>query len=302
MAASMRLMSLIPVFCIVLSSSLVLPSSHALGQSTISDRPLELTFAKGIFGVQLPQYSVGTSDQGGSAYHDDGDTIGALWELKAVRRFLGTRTSFETNAFYGIAFANSNTDPSGVDIPSPISGASNVFSGGRTHLDADVSHYGFDASLRDTWRTQFGGLSTGCGFSYMAFDQDFDVKYSGARLFEEELDSDFVGGKAFVGWDGLFLGRQSNVDLTGGFYDVTGNYQFSGGSIAGSKTDEIKTTSGTFDASFTTWTVFAGRDIGMTGGAMYIAEMPSIQRDASGASVLGTDDAAVFRLMVQILL
>ncbi|TWU56712.1 hypothetical protein Poly51_26290 [Rubripirellula tenax] len=272
------------------------------GQSTISDNPLELTFGKAFWGVMLPEYKVGTDANGGNAFQDDGDTLGALWELKAVRRFLGTRTSFETEAFYGLARANSNADTIDVDVPNPLSGANSAFSGGRSHLDADVDHYGYDFALRDTWQTRFGGLSAGCGFSYMAFDQDFNVEYGGARLFKESLDSDFVGGKAFVGWDGFVLGRASNLDLIFGYYDMDADYHFAGGSVAGSGSDKISRNSGTVEASYTTRANLGKWLVGFTTSATYISRIAKIERAANGSAMLGTDDAATVRAMFEIFL
>ncbi len=276
--------------------------ARAEAQTTISEQPLELTFGKAFWGALLPEYKVGQDGDGRSAYQDDNDTLGALWEMKAVRRFLWTRTSLETKAFYGLANANSNADSIDVNVPNPITGASSAFTGGRSHLDADVDHYGFDFALRDTWQTHVGGLSAGCGFSYMAFDQDFRLDYSGDRLFKESLDSDFVGGKGFVGWDGYVLGRASNLDLTFGYYDMDADYQFTGAAIAGSRFDEISRNSTTVDLSFTTRTMIRGRIFGLTTGAMYISRIATIQRDATGAAFLGTDNAATVRAMLEILL
>ncbi|MGB7327864.1 MAG: hypothetical protein WBD31_23515 [Rubripirellula sp.] len=277
-------------------------SANASAQSTISDRPFDLTFGKAFWGAMLPEYTIGEDADGGSAFRDNNDTIGALWELKAVRRFLWTRTSVETKAFYGLARANSNKDPGNLDVPNPITGVNSALTSGRSHLDADVDHYGFDFALRDTWQTRFGGLSAGCGFSYMAFDQDFKLEYGGDRLFKESLDSDFVGGKGFVGWEGYVLDRASNLDLTFGFYNMDADYTFTGGSIAGSRFDELRRTSGTADISFTTRGMINGRVVGFTTGAMYISRIAAIERDSAGAAVLGTDDAVTIRAMFEILL
>ncbi|QDT02348.1 hypothetical protein K227x_07240 [Rubripirellula lacrimiformis] len=293
----MRYLSWIAIIAVGLLSS-----TSASAQSTISDDPFELTFGKAFWGALLPEYKVGTDANGGNAFQDDGDTLGAMWELKAVQRFLWTRTSFETRAFYGLANANSNANPIDVDVANPLTGANSALSGGNSHLDADVDHYGFDFALRDTWRTRFGGLSAGCSFNYMAFDQDFNVEYGGNRLFREELDSDFVGGKGFVGWDGIFLGRKSNLDFSVGYFDMDADYNFVGGTIAGTGTDSISKNSTTVEALFTTRQQMGGWQVGFTTGVMYISDMPTIEHDVAGIASLNTDDAVTIRAMVEIVL
>src|SRR6056297_2887112 len=98
-------------------------------QSTISDDPFEVTFGYGPMGLLLPSYQTGRKIAGGSAFRDDGDTLGVMGDLKAVRRFLGTRTSFETRGFYGLALANSTNNPADINANSPIDGADNFRSG-----------------------------------------------------------------------------------------------------------------------------------------------------------------------------
>jgi len=231
-------------FTFVAIGILFASSLHA--QSTISDRPWELTSTKGLWAAFLPDYDLGTAGAS-TAYHDDLEDVGFFTELKLVRRFLGTRTSFETNAFY--AFADSSVDAgvAAISVPNPATGAATPFAGDNRRLDSEVDHYGFDVTLRDTWRTRFGGLSAGCAFSYMAFDQDFDVDYGATNLLQEELNTDFRGGKAVFGWDGCFRGRPSNLDLLIGFYDMDADYRFNGQAVAGADAQEFSENSTTID-------------------------------------------------------
>lgn len=269
----------------------------ASAQSTISDDPFELSYGSGSWGVLMPSYSYGTDAGGSPAFQDDGDTFGARWQLSAVRRFLGTRTSFETNAFFGWAEANSS-GLGGGNLPDPATGAPIPLAAGSTHLESGLNHYGVDVALRDTWRTRFGGLSAGAGFSYMAFDQDFELELNDVRLVKEELDSDYVGGKAFVGWDGCFAGRRSKLDLTAGYYDLSTDYTNNGTALPNALPEDFATTA---DVEFTTYFSLRGFDTGLTIGAMYISDMPQIIH-AAGPASLTTDDAVFIRAMLQIVL
>ncbi len=122
----------------------MLATPNASGQSTISDQPFEFTVSNGLWAALLPAYELGTSSNGGSAFRDNLDDVGYMGQLKAVRRFLGTRTSFEMKGFYAYAASDSKRGVADIDVPSPITGATSSFAGVRTHLESDVNYYGFD--------------------------------------------------------------------------------------------------------------------------------------------------------------
>lgn len=281
-------------------ASIFAHSVHA--QTTIAPRPFDLTFAKSTIGTLMPGYDLGTDADGRSAFQDDLDNVGASWELKAVRRFLHTRTSFETRMFYGLSFSNQTQSASDVDVFNPIDGSSNAFTGGSAHLGGDLYHYGGDFAIKDTWQTRFGGLTAGMALSYMAFDQNFDAEYGQMRLLSEELNSDFLGGKALLGWDGYVFGRATNLDLGFGYYDLDADYQFDGGAVAGNLSKELADQSATIDFNWTTWTQLGRFYTGVTFGGMYITDMPTIQHNAGSQVTLGTDDAATLNATIQILL
>ena len=280
----------------------LLVSSTSFAQSTISDRPLELNFSTGLWGALLPSYDLGTTASNSPAIHDDLDNVGAISELNVVRRFLGTRTSLESKAFFASAVSDADADPSLLSIPNPGTGAAASIAGAGTSLDSQVDHYGFDIALRDTWQTRFGGLSAGLGFSTMAFDQDFDIHRNGTRLLSEGLNSDFVGGKGFVGWDGRLLGRDTNIDLTYGLYDLDADYSFIGGTIPGSRNVHLQETATTGEISVTRHRNFRGIAVAFTVAAMYITDMPTIQHNIGSAATLTTTDAGTISAMFQILL
>lgn len=255
-----------------------------------------------MWGTLMPGYDLGTADTGGSAFQDDQDSLGVNWELKAVKRFLHTRTSFESRIFYGLSWSNQTGGPAGIDIPNPISGANSNFTGGQAHLDSDLDHYGFDLSIRDTWRTAVGGLSAGMSFSYMAFDQEFQAEYNQVRILTETLDSDFLGGKGFVGWEGFVFGRATNLDLAFGYFNLDADYQFDGGSVTGNLGKSLADHASTVEASWTTWTHVGKYYTGLTLAGMYISEMPTIEHNVGSQVTLNTEDAGTVSAMVQILL
>lgn len=274
-------------------------ATPALAQSTISNDPFEIDLGKGTWGVLLPSYDLGTDSGGSSAFQDDLDNPGFLFQLRTIRRFLGTRTSFESRWFYGWGDANSLGNELDIDFANPATGATESLSGGRSHLSSDLDHYGFELTLRDTWQTRFGGLSAGIHFSYFAFDQDFDTRYGGVDLFEETLESDFIGGKGFVGWDGFLKGRASNIDVAVGYFDVDAEYEFNAGSIAGERKLSGRDFSTTVEVNATTRTQWNLCEVGLTFGVMYISDMPQIIHAPGAAATLGDGDAVLINGMVE---
>ena len=286
-----RLFNRLVPLVLLTAAGLVVSGSVASGQSVAFNDPFELSLAKGTWGVMLPSYQSGSSSDGGSAFRDDLDDPGFFIQLQAIRRFLHTRTSVESRLWFATAAANSNTpDGTALTINNGATGGSGVFAGSRGHLDADVNHYGAEFMLRDTWRTRFGGLSAGMTATYMAFDQDFDAAYAGTRLFEESLDSDFTGGKGFVGWDGHVFGYATYIDLLFGYFDVDAQYDYEGAFLAGSRNIESSDQTGTIEVRGSTRRFFNFGEVGLNAGAMYIAEMPALDQN-SGPVTITDDDA-----------
>ncbi|TWU20626.1 hypothetical protein Pla52o_45040 [Novipirellula galeiformis] len=271
-------------------------------QSTISQSPFELTASTGGWVASLPDYQLGTSASGGSAFRDNLDDLGGIVRIDAVRRALGTRTSFEANLFYAFADSSSDGRVGDIDLPNPSSGASVALTGASPRLHSDVQHYGGDLVIRDTWKTRFGGLSAGVAYSLMAFDQDFDLDNGSLRLFNEELDTDFQGGKVVTGWDGYLFGRASNLNLNVGIYDMNADYRATPSAVPTSYREELSKTTYTIETAFTTRGQLRGYGVGATVGVTYFADMPTINHNVGSAATLGTDDAVTVSLMFDILL
>ena len=288
---SRAVLSLALVFCVI-------GTCKVHGQSTISNRPLELSTGQGLWGAWLPKYAWGETLNNGAGIVDDMDLAGYHGDLKLVRRFLGTRTSFESRVFYSTAESTAS-GANVLQLPSLISGApelvGNVDSTWR--LISDVENYGFDLSLRDTWVTRFGGLSAGCAFSYIAFDQTFNSTMDNSPLLREELDADYRGGKAFVGWDGCFRGNPANLDLLVGFYDMNADYD-----AVGTTQREMTKNVTTIEANFTTRRDFRDIQVGGTLGLMYLTDMPMIEHNVNAPVSIGTDDAFTLKFLFEILL
>ncbi len=287
----------------IILSLLCLVATSASGQSTISDKAFEMTYGSGPFGVLLPSYRLGTDAGGETVYQDDGDTFGALWKLEAVRRFLGTRTSFETTAFFGWVEANSVGSSLAANIPNPFDGSNVALGAGQTNMKNQLSLWGVDLALRDTWRTRFGGLSAGAAFSYMSFDQEFKLDRDNSRIVNEDLDNDYIGGKGFVGWDGCIFGHRSKIDLAVGYFDLNVDYGFAGSTtIPGSRANQLADFATTVEGEFTTYFKIRGYDSNFTLGAMYISDFGQIVHDPLVPASLTTDDAVLITGMVQITL
>lgn len=290
---------------VVVSLTLVLcliGTCKVWGQSTISNSPFELSTGQGLWGALLPAYSLGEDASGAPALSDSMDSLGYHGDLKAVRRFLGTRTSFEGRAFYATSESTANGGDSGITMLQPSNGVPQAISSGATRLRSDVENYGFDILLRDTWITRFGGLSAGCAFSYIGFDQTFNSTVGGADLLRERLDSDFRGGKGFVGWDGCFCGHRTNIDLLFGFYDMNATYGSDAGLLGAAFEQKMTKNVSTIETNFTTRRDFREIQIGTTIGVTYFTDMPMIERNLAQPVSIGTDDAVTLKFLFEILL
>ena len=142
----------------------------------------EVNGSVGIWAPMLPDFSAG----GGV---DEQDGVGVIVGMNAQHRFEGVRTSSHFDIFYGDA--------------------------------GDISAFGLDALLRDTWEFGDHQLSAGFGFSMIDFDQDVVVP---AVVRGGNLDSDFVGAKIVAGWQSTFGRTPVWVDFSLGLYDMDASY------------------------------------------------------------------------------
>jgi hypothetical protein len=286
--------------CYLLVGLLVAPC--VWGQTTITDRPWEVTSGKALWTALLPAYELGTNANGASAFRDNLDDVGYLGDLKLTRHFFPTRTSVGARGFWALADSINTTEVIDIDVPSPGSGASNLFSGSGTHLKSKLRFYGVDTFLADTWRTRYGGLTAGLAFSYMALDQTFDADYGTTQLLREKLNTDFLGGKALLGWDGCFCNRLTKVDLAIGIYDMDTDYRLIEQTITGSLDQDLGKTVTTIEPTVTTYRNIHGYRFGFTLGAMYFSDLPRIIHNFGSPTTLGTDDAVMLTGMLEILL
>lgn len=141
----------------------------------------ELNASFGLWAPLFPGFQTG-------GVTDDSDELGGLVELYGHHRFDGYLTSAEGSIFYGDA--------------------------------GDITLFGYEALLRDTWSFAAGDLSAGFGYSQMIFDQTL----AGAGL-----ESNFRGAKVVAGWETAFGGRPVWLDLGLGLYDLDGTYSPSAG-------------------------------------------------------------------------
>lgn len=288
-------------FCVALVFCL-LWTGQVWGQSTISNSPFELSTGQGLWGALLPAYSLGENSAGDSALSESMDAVGYHGDLKAVRRFLGTRTSFEGRVFYGTAESTAEGGIGNLTMPSPSTGTPVAVTSNATRLTSDVKNYGYDILLRDTWITRFGGLSAGCAFSYIGFDQTFNSTVDAADLLREKLDSDFRGGKAFVGWDGCFCGHATNIDLLFGFYDMNSTYESEAGILGPRAAEKMSKNVTTIETNFTSRRDFREIQVGTTIGVSYFTDLPMIERNSGQPVSIGTDDAVTLKFLFEILL
>lgn len=302
----LKIQTIAMLFC----AAIITPSANA--QSTISDQTWEMSLGKGFWGVLLPSHeharllvNGGASE---SVLQSDGDSPGAFWELGAIRRFEGTRTSLEARGFFALALANSNDETNGFSSLDPVGGGSVIVpTTVRTHMDADTYHWGFDIALRDTWRTCVGGLSAGLGLSQMAFNQNFVSEFtptnnagSTIELYDESVDSYYLGGIGFVGWDGYLFNRASNVDLTLGYYNLDSEYEVNS-ELVGIDSYQLDRGDTAFKigADATTRVHLGGHNLGLTLSATYISDITVVNYVAGTGAVLDTDDAVLLNAMVE---
>lgn len=272
-------------------------SDRAAAQSDVFTDPFEIEFGKGTWGLLLPSYNLGTGTDG-AAFQDDLDNPGFIFQLKAIRRFLGTRTSMEARTWYALAGANSLSSEGDFEFLNPASGAAQSLTGGRGQISTDTDHYGGEFLLRDTWRSRFGGLSAGVAFTYMGFDQDFQAEFNGVRQFNETLESDFTGGKGFVGWDGKVLGYASRVDLLFGYFDVDSRYEFDGQALSGTRNLSGGGNSGTVEINASTRRFLNIGEVGFSVNAMLITDMPSLVQN-EGPVTIGSEEAATISFVIE---
>ena len=271
-------------------------------QTTISDRPFDVTVGNGLWGVFLPDYEIGTDGEGEPVLTDNGDFLGYQGDLRLIRRFLHTRTSVEARVFYGAAQTSESNSVTSVDVGGDLGETSIVLGEGISHIQSDIDHYGYDLGLRDTWKTRFGGFSAGCLFSYMIFDQNYEISHGTDQILNEELTSEFIGGKATFGWDGYIRDCPSILDLSIGFHQLRSDYLGRSPQFTTQSHEHLYANPTTIEAAFTTFKSIRDVRIGTTFAVTHLGDMPQIIRGVGETPTIRFDDGLMLRLMFEILL
>ncbi len=288
------------IFTLTVASLSLVSSLSA--QTTITDRPWDVSVGNGLWGVFLPKYELGVDGALNPMVQDSGDSLGYQGDLKLVRRFLHTRTSVEARAFYGFAQSSDSAFGESFSVMNPYDGDAMDATSGALSLKSELDHYGYDIGLRDTWQTRIGGLSAGCQFSYMMFDQQFDVTHEGSGLLEEELSSTLIGGKAVFGWEGFVFHQPSILDLTLGFYQLRSDYRATGEGLGGVAETYQYANPTTIEGAFTTYREVRKVRLGTTVAVTHLGKMPSISRSPNSQATIAMDDGLLLKLMFEILL
>ena len=271
-------------------------------QTTISQRPLDITVGNGLWGVFLPEYELGLDSVDGIALFNDGQFFGYQGDFKINRRFLHTRTNVEARAFYGFSESSKSNLVDSLSLEDFGEVPQSPFENGSASLASGLDHYGYDLGLRDTWKTRWGGLSAGCLFSYMVFDQDYEASFNNEQFLREELDSKFIGGKAVFGWDGFLHESPAFFDLALGFYQLRADY--SGEMTRTGDRDESYryTNPMTIDANFTLHHEVRKVRLSSTVGITHLGEMPLISRAGGEFATIEFEDGLLIKLMFEVLL
>ena len=266
--------------------------------------PFELTIAAGSWHADLPDYSFGRFDVSGDpAYFDDLSAAGAMVQTKAIKRFRGTRTSIEGKVFGAWADSFYRGDDANIVIPLPTGNANGV--GGEPVLRSELSHFGTDVLALDTWTTDYGDVSFGGGFSYMQFDQEFDLDYQTGVVIDilrQDLDTDFIGGKLVADWAGGLLGLRTNARLGLGLYEMQSDYVATYQAFPNSGLAETSEFAATLEYSGSTWGSIMGIPVGITAGVTWISDFPAINQVAGEQPFLTTASAVTTNVMVEMLL
>lgn len=202
----------------------------------------ELNASIGLWAPLFPDFQVDSTT-------DDSDELGGIVELSGHHRFDGYRTSAEGSIFYAEA--------------------------------GDISLFGYEALLRDTWSFQSGDWSAGFGFSQLTFDQS---------LLNANLESDFRGAKVVGGWETAFGRRPVWIDLGLGLYDMNGTFSRAG------QADQI------VEEFATTFSVEMKTDVCMWG----IAARPSLKAEyisdlaSFNNGILSTEEGVVLSAMLEL--
>lgn len=153
-----------------------------MAQSAQAIDGTEVNGSVGIWAPMLPDFQT-------PAGNDNQDDVGVIVGLGTQHRFEGVRTSSHFDVFYGDA--------------------------------GDISAFGLDALLRDTWDFGDHHLSAGFGFSMLNFDQDVSIP---AIPLGGSIDSDFIGGKIVAGWQSNVGQTPVWIDFSLGLYDMNADY------------------------------------------------------------------------------
>ncbi|MEM9368639.1 MAG: hypothetical protein AAGD07_21820 [Planctomycetota bacterium] len=250
-------------------------------------------------------------------FESDVSHYGGRARVHGFYDFVGYRTLLEVRAT--IAGADSMGDRASIDDPSA---ASQIYLSSldgdndlatldgetvSTNLNADTFYHDSYIGLRDLFDLTdwgIGELTIGCGLSHMRFDQDLtmDATVSPTKglVYQEDLESNFLGGEIVATIRRQLFGRDFFFDTSVGIYDLDVVYDgvsttTDGGAVidTGDVTSRLSSSAFTYEAAIRYDWHFAGALIRPTIGVKYITDMPSIvhANDLTTPVSLTTDDA-----------
>ena len=276
-------------------------SNRSFGQS-------EWTVTGGGWVPFLPEYKAGSIVGPGGVpviadeiFHEDMVDLGGQLKFRVTHHFSPTRTFLEAHA--SIAGLETESGAKTVADAGPGSSIWMASLDGTAALatpDTTTATFGLDSDvlfndqyigLRDRFDLTdwgIGELIIGCGFHHMRFDQDFQfnaaISNGFGAVYQEELDSTFLGGQIVSTIKRKIFGRTFMLDTNLGFYDLTYNYdgasrffdnagnQYHNDQIALRGTEGVTA----FDIALRTDMVMAGVLVRPTIGMKYISDMPTI--------------------------
>lgn len=292
----------------------VASSAHAQMQWTVTGggwTPF-LPEYKGLFQTD-PTNAVELTD----VFESDVSHYGGRARIHGFYDFVGYRTLLEVRAT--IAGADSMGDRASIDDPgaasqiylSSLDGDSDLATlDGETvgtSLNADTLYHDSYIGLRDLFDLTdwgIGELTIGCGLSHMRFDQDFTMNAAVSPIkglvYQEDLESNFIGGEIVATIRRQLFGRDFFFDTSFGIYDL--NVIYDGTSTTtdaaaiidtADVTSRLSSSAFTYEAAIRYDMQFAGVLVRPTIGVKYITDMPSIvhANDILTPVSLTTDDA-----------
>ena len=248
----------------------------------------------------LPDYTAGSIVSGGvpqqtEIFNEDQNGVGGQIGFKGFYHFAPTRTMLE----FDLNFAGADKIASGqqtFDDPGATSAVWFASSGGSLFtasqdggtgtisVDGDVIHHSQYIGLRDRFDLcdwGIGVFDVGCGFSHLAFDQDYTLTGQfGSTLatIHEDLDNEYVGGEVRSTLIRQIGRHPVMLDVDFGLYDLDGTYKatssFPGGSDQANV--KLKKTAFTLDLGLRMETKIRGCTIKPGINLKYISDMATI--------------------------